>query len=192
MSAGDCDDPNLYSVVESLMMIHRERWLRFVQRVVQNRQDAEDVLQEAALRMLARARKFQSADQARMYLGRIVSNTAIELYHSRRRNRRKFRPLHEQLHAASTHGEPERLFFEREEVNSIVCMARLLHEGLARLPVKQFEAVRLTVMDPDVVSIRDAGVENNIPYSTLRHRSLKGIRRLRHFLCRALRSSSCK
>ncbi len=192
MTAGACEDLNLSSIVENLMICHRERWLRYVQRVVHDRQDAEDVLQEAALRMLLRARRFQSLDQARMYLGRIVSNIAIEFYHSRRRTQLQYRPLHEHLHCASSHGEPERLFFEREKLIANVRVLGLVYEGLARLPLKQYEAVRLTIMDPDVVSIRDAGIENNIPYSTLRHRSVQGIRLLRRFLARALRSSSAR
>ncbi len=192
MTAGEGEDLNLFSVVENLMICHRERWLRFAQRVVRDRQDAEDVLQEAALRMLSRARRFHSPDQARMYLGRIVSNLAIELYHSRRRSRCQYRSLHEQLHCVSYHGEPERLFLEREELIANVRVLGLLHEGLSQLPVKQYEAVRLTIMDPDVVSMRDAGLANNIPYSTLRHRSVQGIRRLRRFLSRALRNSSSR
>jgi RNA polymerase sigma factor (sigma-70 family) len=192
MDSGDCDDLNLRLVVGSLMLRHREKWLRFVQKVVQDPQDAEDVLQEAALRMLARGRQFSSAEQARMYLGRIISNTAIEIYHARRRHRRQCQPLHEHLHAASDRGEPERSLFEREELNANARMLSLLHEGLCRLPLKQYQAVRLTVMNPSVVSMRDAGIENDIPYSTLRHRSLQGIRRLRRFLGRALRGFSAR
>jgi RNA polymerase sigma factor (sigma-70 family) len=192
MGSGNCEDVNLPLVVESLMLSHREKWLRFVQKVVQNPQDAEDVLQEAALRMLVRARQFSSAEQARMYLGRIISNTAIEIYHARRRHRRQYRPLHEHLHAASDRGGPERSLFEMEELNANARMLSLLREGLSCLPLKQYQAVRLTVLDPDLVSMRDAGIENDIPYSTLRHRSVQGIRRLRRFLCRALRGFSAR
>ncbi len=192
MTAGACEELNLSSVVESLMISHRERWLRFVLRVVQNPEDAEDVLQEAALRMLLRARRFQSLDQARMYLGRIVSNIAIEFYHSRRRAQHQRRPLLEHLHCASSHGEPERLLFEREKLTANVRVLELVYEGLGRLPVKQYEAVRLTILDPDAVSMHNAGIENNIPYSTLRHRSIQGIRQLRRFLARSLRSSSSR
>ena len=71
-------------------------------------------------------------------------------------------------------------------------MFNLLQEGLAHLPLKQYQAVHLTVMDPSAVSMRDAGIENDIPYSTLRHRSVQGIRRLRRFLCRALRGFSAR
>jgi RNA polymerase sigma factor (sigma-70 family) len=192
MGVGDSENLNLPSVVETLMLRHRDRWLRFVQRMVQNRADAEDVLQEAVLRMLARERAFRSPEQARMYLGRIICNTAIELYHMRRRNRQRHRTLQEQLLTASNHGEPERSLQEREEWSTNARMLTLLNEGLARLPLKQYEAVRLTVMDPSIVSIRDAGVENNIPYSTLRHRSVQGLRQLRRFLHRALRAAPMK
>jgi len=192
MQAGESEDLDLPSIVETLMFRHRDKWLRFVRKMVQNEADAEDVLQDAVLRMLARDRKFQSSEQARMYLGRIISNTAIELYHSRRRNRRQHRPLYEQLLEATNHGEPERLLGEWEESHATARILGLLNEGLARLPVKQYEALRLTVMDPGIVSIRDAGIEHNIPYSTLRHRSVQGIRRLRRFLHRALRTAPAR
>ncbi|MBZ5499574.1 MAG: RNA polymerase sigma factor [Acidobacteriia bacterium] len=192
MDAGDCGKMDLSAIVESLMLHHRGRWLRFVQRMVENRADAEDVLQEAVLKMLVRDRHFYSPDQARMYLGRIICNTAIELYHTRKRNRRQYRPLHEHLLPAPNCGEPLCLLADQEELQSNARVLTLLHEGLARLPVKQYEALRLTVMDPAIESIRDAGVEHDIPYSTLRHRRLQGLRRLKRFLQRALRAGPAR
>jgi RNA polymerase sigma-70 factor (ECF subfamily) len=189
MRTGDIKNQDLASTVEALMLRHSEKWLRFAQRIVQNREDAEDVLQEAALRMLARGRSFCSPEQARMYLGRVICNTAIELYHTRRRDRRQLLPLNEQLLAASPHGEPERSLVNRETWKTKHRMLNLLHEGLAHLPLKQYEALRLTVMDPGIVSIRDAGIEHAIPYSTLRHRILKGLQRLNRFLHRAQRAT---
>ena len=192
MSSGEHENRELSFMVEALLLRHRDRWLRFVQRMVQNHADAEDVLQDAVLRMLARDREFASTEQARMYLGRIICNTAIELYHRRRRNRRRYCPLHEQVLASSDYGEPERRLGEREESRANLRMLHLLSEGLARLPAKQYEALRLTFTDHGIVSIRDAGVENSIPYSTLRHRSVQGLRRLRRFLNRAMRVTQAK
>lgn len=192
MHAGDCENLDLSAIVESLMLLHRDKWLRFVQRMVQNRADAEDVLQEAVLKMLVRDRQFHSADQARMYLGRIICNTAIELYHLRKRNRRQHSPLQEHMLAPSNPRELALLWVQGAEPHAHTHVLSLLNEGLARLPVKQYEALRLTVMDPGTVSIRDAGVEHDIPYSTLRHRKLQGLRRLRRFLLRALRTVSMK
>jgi RNA polymerase sigma factor (sigma-70 family) len=181
----DLELPNL---IENLMLRHREKWLRFAQRVVRDRADAEDVLQEAVLKMLMRNRSFCSRDQARMYLGRIISNTAIEIYHMRRRQRRRHCPLHEHLLAASCHSEPEWSLWEMEGWWTRGRMLELLGKGLASLPPKQYEAVRMTVLDPGLASIRDAGAEHDIPYSTLRHRSLQGLKQLRRYLHRALRT----
>jgi len=67
--------------------------------------------------------------------------------------------------------------------------ASFLQEGLARLPFKQYEALRMTLLETGRISMRGAGVENGIPYSTLRHRSIQGIRRLRRHIHRAIRTS---
>lgn len=179
-------------MVESLMLRHQSKWLRFVQRMVQNRADAEDVLQDAVVKMLLRDRRFCSPEQARMYLGRIICNTAIEHYHRRMRKRRQHRPLNEQLLAATDMGEQPPSLEEGEDLGADVRMLTLLNEGLAHLPVKQYEALRLTVLDSRIASIRDAGAVHDIPYSTLRHRKVQGLRRLKRFFDRALRAASLK
>lgn len=65
----------------------------------------------------------------------------------------------------------------------------LLKQALRRLPVRQYEALKLTIMDPDGSSIRDAGETHGIAYSTLRHRRVQGLRRLRKYIKRALRKT---
>ena len=189
MSTDDTDSYNLPSLVEVLLVRHREKWLRFVLKMLQNHADAEDVLQEAVLRMLTRERHFDTPEQARKYLGRVICNTAIELYHLRRRQRRRFCQLHDHLLPASAREEPEQFWQVSDDAESDSGMLLLLQEGLRRLPVKQYEALQLTVMGSKIVSMRYAGVEHNIPYSTLRHRSVKGLRRLRQFLRRAMRAA---
>lgn len=186
------EDPDLPRLVESLMLSYGHKWLSFVQRMVGNQADAEDVLQEAILKMLARGRQFQSPDQARMYLGRIICNTAIERYHMRRRNRRRQRPLQEHLFRLPIAAEAAFSISEGEEMKVRAQLSNLLQEGLARLPTKQYEALRLTIMDPEIISMRDAGVVHDIPYSTLRHRKLQGLRQLKRFLHRALRTAPAK
>ena len=189
MSGGDCDDPDLAAIVEGLMLIHRDKWLRFVQSMVQDEADAEDVLQESVLKMLVRSRHFQSREHARMYLARIICNTAIEIYHMRRRNRRQLLPLHDNILDRSNPTELPRIWAQKEEVEKIRLL-NLLAEELTRLPAKQYEAVRLTVMNSALLSLRNAGVAYDIPYSTLRHRRDMGLRRLRRFLQRALRATA--
>jgi RNA polymerase sigma factor (sigma-70 family) len=183
---------DLSAVLERLMLHHRHKWLRFVRGMVQNHADAEDVLQEAVLKMLLRDRHFHSPEQARMYLGRIICNTAIEIYHLRRRNRRRLRPLQDHIFRASAYVEPLLVIAADEELQSRSRMMGLLEEGLARLPVKQHEALRLTIMNPGIVSMRDAGVGHEIPYSTLRHRKVQGLRRLKRYLHRTMGTCSAK
>lgn len=165
------------------------KWLRFVRRMVRNPADAEDVLQEAVCRVLARGRGFHTQEQVRMYLARAVGNTAIDFYHRRRRTCLRELPLQEHRIACVDARNPHDDLEERERVAGHARAAELLAEGLGRLPPKQYQALCLTVLDPGGASIREAGTESGIPYSTLRHRSMTGIRRLRTFLHRAARAA---
>jgi RNA polymerase sigma factor (sigma-70 family) len=192
MSTLSRENLELAALLEVLMLRHGSKWLRFVRRVVQNHADAEDVLQEAALKMLLRDRQFHTPDHARMYLGRIISNTAIEMYHLRRRRKRQQSPLLEHRLATFDVAVEPALPGEGDEDRWRERLLDLAKQGLARLPAKQYEAVRMTVMEPAVPSIREAGIEHQIPYSTLRHRKLQGLRRLRRFLQRALRSAHAR
>jgi len=192
MLPGDVPDPDLRLFLEVLIQRHQEQWVRFAQQILGNRADAEDVLQEAVMKMLARDRRFGSLDQARMYLGRVIANTAIESYHRQRSHRRRSCPMHEQTLAATRHGNPESALQEAEEWS---CRARMLDhlgDGLASLPPKQHQALYITVMDPSQASLREAGDVYDIPYSTLRHRSVQGLRRLKRYLHRALRAAPAK
>ena len=179
----------LRDVVATLVSRHGPKWLRFVVRIVGNTVDAEDVLQEAVQRVLARNRRLSTEDEVRMYLGRAIANRAIELYHCRRRERRRNLPLEDCPATAVPDQGAQR------DLEDLECRAErerlldLIGEGLAHLPAKQYEALRLTLFERPHTSIRDAGLERGIPYSTLRHRSVQGIRRLQKFVRRALRSS---
>jgi len=180
---------DIREAVGNLIERHGRKWLRFVRRMVRNPADAEDVLQEAVRKVLARGRGFHTQEQVRMYLSRAVGNMAIDFYHRRRRECLRELPLHEHRIACVDARNPHDCLEERERAAERARAVELLAEGLGRLPPKQYEALCLTVLDPEGASIREAGTENGIPYSTLRHRSMKGIRRLRTFLHHAARTS---
>jgi RNA polymerase sigma factor (sigma-70 family) len=189
MNAEDFEGPDLGNVIAELIRRHGDKWFRFVLRIVGNQQDAEDVVQEAVRRVLLRNRPFRSEEEARMYLSRAICNTAIESYHCRRRERLRCLPLKEQTLPAAESVSPQTMLENQEESDQTERLTKLLKEGLAHLPTKQYEAIYLTVMEPGAASIRDAGAERGIPYSTLRHRSMQGLRRLKRFIRRALRSA---
>ncbi len=185
ISPAESDGRQLLDFVDRVVRSHRPGWVRFARRVVRNEADAEDAVQEAVRRVLARGRPFNTSEDLRMYLGRAVSNMAIELYHERRKERERLRPVRENAIADTGAQGPDQLLEEREAAAERDRMVTILSDGLARLPPKQYEAVRLTVLESGGASIRDAGVASGIPYSTLRHRSVQGLRRLRKYAHRA-------
>jgi RNA polymerase sigma-70 factor (ECF subfamily) len=176
----------LPEVIDSLVKAHRTTWVRYVRRVLGNTADAEDAVQEAVRRVLSLNRPFSSKEDLRLYLGRAVSNTAIEVYHARRRDRMRLVPIKESA-VAGPGGNPYDALMRSEEDKQRARLMGILSDALHRLPSKQYEALRLTLLEPDGVSIRDAGILNGIPYSTLRHRSVQGVRRLRKYASRAMR-----
>lgn len=187
ISLADMEGEQLREFVDAVVRSHGPGWIRFVRRVVRNEADAEDAVQEAVRRVLARNRRFRTSDDVRMYLGRAISNSAIELYHQRRRDRERIRPIREGAFADSRGRTPHDAMEEREEAERRGRMLSILNDALPRLPLKQLEALRLTLLESGEMSIRDAGSANGIPYSTLRHRSVQGIRTLRRFANRAMR-----
>ncbi len=186
MKALHSDQGKLCEVLSNVFIRNRRRWLGYLACFLDNRGDADDVLQEAVGRVLARNLPFTSEDQLRMYLGRAISNTAIEFYHLRRKERMCQRPLDLSACADQGRGSPEDLLERMEEYVRTERARHLMRAGLSKLPPKQYEALCLTYLNPECSSIREAGLSRGIPYSTLRHRSIQGIRRLRRYVCRRL------
>jgi len=178
---------DLRSVLGSIINSNNGKWLRFIVGILRNEADAEDVIQEAVRRVLARNVQLPSEEQMRMYLGRAIGNAALELYNSRKRERLKHIPIREHLLLPAGTPNPYRHIEEREKSVEKEKLLSLLQEGLMRLPRKQHEALRLTVLESRGLSIRDIGMTNGIPYSTLRHRSKQGLRHLRRFIERSMR-----
>jgi len=127
-----------------------------------------------------------------MYLARTISNTAIEIYHLRVRDRRSRIPAHENQIPDKPCASPLVSLEKRELVARRLRIMELLRQALRGLPIRQYEALQMTIMDPAGTSIRDAGEVSGIAYSTLRHRRVQGLRRLRRYISRALRNAPSK
>jgi RNA polymerase sigma factor (sigma-70 family) len=165
-------------------VVHRNagKWLRFILTILKNEADAEDVLQEAVRRVLARNVSLESEDQVRMYLNRAIANAALELYNCRKRERLRQLSFSDRLPWSIYRSSPFIHMDDLEKSGEKERLLGLLDEGLNKLPSKQQEALRLTILESGELSIRDVGVAHGIPYSTLRHRSKQGLRHLRRFL----------
>jgi RNA polymerase sigma factor (sigma-70 family) len=181
---------DMRTVMGPILDCYSHKWLRFSFAILKNEADAEDVLQEAIQRVLIRNRQLPTPEQLKMYLGRAIGNAALEMYHNRKRERRRQIPIKEHLLPQANGLTPHACMEERERSANKERMLQLLHEGLSRLPQKQHEALRLTILESCGQSIRDVGINSGIPYSTLRHRSQQGLRMLRKFLIGKMRKAS--
>ena len=190
-------------------ILHRNspKWIRTSKAILRNREDAEEILSEAVRRMLKRGRQFSSQEHMQMYMGRIVSNTAMELYKRRKRERRQYvsapdNYIKKSVAAADEFFRPDFIMEEEERYAEREERLRILRRGLEELPANQYEAIRLTVLTDSVNSgingrrgrneinnttLRDAELISGIPRTTIRYRCMQGIRTLRKYMTRELR-----
>jgi len=178
----------LYKTMGPVISRNGGKWFQFVLGILKNEADAEDAMQEAVRRVLARNRTFPSEDQLRMYLGRAIGNTAFEMYNRRKRDRMRNIPIQENTFLCREDSGPETGMEKTEEIDRKSKMLEHLEEGLRLLPPKQEEALRKIILEGDGRSMREIGQMHNIPYSTLRHRNKQGLQRMRRFLERAVDS----
>ncbi len=178
---------DLRTALGPILHCNGTRWFRYVMGIVRNEADAQDVLQEAVRRVLARNQPLPSREDIRMYLGRAVGNAALEFYNNRKRERLRQIPIHERISVPDKSFGPYEKQKKKEKAEEMERLLGLVRQGLALLPCKQYEALRLTIMESEGLSIRDVGSISGIPYSTLRHRSKQGLRRLRRYVERAMR-----
>jgi RNA polymerase sigma factor (sigma-70 family) len=176
----------LHRALQSVIGNNGGRWFGFILGILRNEADAEDALQEAVRRVLIRNRSFPDEEQARMYLGRAIGNTAFEMYNRRKRDRKRNTPIRESILAYDGDSGPDACIEKKEDNHRRDRMLGLIAEGLKQLPEKQEEAIRMTVLESNGLSLRKVGATHNIPYSTLRHRNVKGLERMRRFLERSM------
>lgn len=187
MHTEDTQNRDLRSELGLIINSNNRSWLRFIWAILKNKEDAEDVIQEAVRRVLVRDRTLPSQEEIRMYLGRAIGNAARERYNSRKRERRKYIPIKEHILLPSNVCRPDEFMEEKERCSEKDFLLGVLHEGLEHLPVKYYEALRLTILESRGLSLRNVCARNRIPYSTLRHRSKQGLRMMRKYLERTLR-----
>jgi len=118
---------------DELVARHRERVIGLVSRMV-GAEGAEDVAQEAFVRLYRAAHRYRPSARFTTYLYRLVANLCIEEGRSRSRNRMDPVGSGEDLGTARASAEAE--FLERET-------ARQVDRALAKLPESQRLAVVL-------------------------------------------------
>ena len=117
---------------DGLVERHRDRTVSLLYRMVGNAEEAEDLAQEAFLRVYRARKTYQPTAQFSTWLYRIAYNLALS--HYRRKGRRRFEPLPE---VASANPGPDMRLASEETV-------RRVWEALDTLPPNQRMALVLT------------------------------------------------
>lgn len=76
---------NMTEVIERELTQQYEKYYRFAFSVVRNREDALDVVQEAAYRAIRSASQLRQQEHADTWIHRIILNTAMDLLHRKNR-----------------------------------------------------------------------------------------------------------
>ncbi len=119
---------------DALVLRHRDRALAVAARYLPSAEEAEDVAQEAFLRLYRARRSYRPSARFTTFLYRVVANVCIEEGRKRRR-RPRTGPLPDEPRVASRDG-PEREVLDGET-------ARRVQAALERLPANQRLAVIL-------------------------------------------------
>ena len=187
MQADNFNEKELRTSLAAILHRNSPKWMRRSKAILKNKEDAEDALNEAVRRMLKRGRSFSSQEHMRMYMDRVVSNTAFELYNRRKRERHQYTSIPDVLKPAMESPEsfrPDFIMEEEELYAEHECRLKLLRRGLEELPPHQYEAVRLIVLGGSGATMRDMESASGIPRTTLRYRYLQGLQALRKYMAR--------
>jgi len=123
------------SAFDLLVEEHRQEVYRLAHRLLGNHADADDLAQEAFLRVYRSLRRFRGESAFRTYLTRIVLNLAADRRRARRARRQvSMDEVPEREHPGAT--EPAETGLIREEV---------LRRAVGRLPPRQRETLILRV-----------------------------------------------
>lgn len=111
--AASVRDPEQFRI---LVRRYQDAFVRKADAVVRNREDAEDIVQEAFAKMYLNAERFKKVEGAtfKSWAYRIVLNTAFTLYQKKKRERTKIAPLSPELYETLRDSHNE---FEKQEVS---------------------------------------------------------------------------
>jgi len=162
-------DPDTFrGVVET----HSARLYRVAYRMTNNRQDAEDLVQETFLRAFRSAATFRADANLTTWLHRICLNATLD--HLRRRGHRPESPtaLDADLTPAPS-PSPERLLLSREAGDRLACALR----GLSPQ-----ERAAFGLRHGDQLSIEEIGAQLGLRPSATKNTIFRGVQKLRRAL----------
>ena len=168
------NDPHGYEI---LVEEYADLVFRAAYRVVQNEQDAEDIMQETFLSVYKKIGKFRGDSKLSSWLYRIASNAALDLVRAKGRKQGKDTAFDEMTAIEDEEYDPvdnETLHPEDEVLQNE--SLEDLREALAKMPVRLREVYLLYMVDG--LSLREIAENLDIKLSTAKVR----VHRARKFL----------
>jgi RNA polymerase sigma-70 factor, ECF subfamily len=163
------------------LLEHREKFLGFVQRRVESREMAEDILQNAFVRGLERGGELREEESAVAWFYRMLRNAVIDHYRHRTSTERAFQ---EWVRELETETRPD------EMIHDVACAC--VQELMEDLKPEYREAIR--VVDLEENSLRElagaAGIsENNAAVRV--HRAREALRKQVKLTCGSCAEHGC-
>ena len=163
---------------------HARRVFLIVFRITKNREDAEDVLQEALMKALVHLDGFDGRSAFSTWLTRIAINCALML-RRKRRNHFEFSIDHDDQsdsNAAIQIADRTPSAEERLRINQ---MDRRVHRAIQRLPSSLRVPLELQIAED--LPIRELAIRLGVSVPAAKSRLLRARRRVRHFVIESQR-----
>ena len=170
MSKDDCENGAKRDVRAQLERLHGECFGWALRCCFCQRTEAEDVLQSAYLKVLSGSARFRGASNFKTWLLAVIRNTAADLGRRATRGAVRLREYEAPMETA-VNGEVPGAELERREMHTE------LASGLAALPLRQQEVLRLTFYHS--LSVSQAAAVMGISVGTARTHYERAKQRLR-------------
>lgn len=147
--------------IEHLFKEMKEELHYFIAKKVDNRSDAQDILQNVFLKIVEKAGTLEDIQKVRGWIYTITRNTIIDYY---RKN--KYKVYNNRLEGLNLAQEIRNYRALSDELN------RCLNAAIEQLPEKYREIIRLTEIEG--IKQKELAEKLNMPYPSLRSRVQRG------------------
>jgi RNA polymerase sigma-70 factor (ECF subfamily) len=167
-----------HSAYSELVKRHSTLAFRIAYRITQNKQDAEDAMQDSLFRAFNRINSFDGRSAFSTWLTRIAINTSLMILRKRRRRALTSLDDHEEIDLQITDPAPStELLLVRLERNAAV------RDAVRRLPPLLRSSIEARYWKE--MSIHEAAALNGVTVAAAKSRQLRGRRELRTMLDQA-------
>jgi RNA polymerase sigma-70 factor (ECF subfamily) len=168
-----------HSAYSELVKRHSRLVFRIAYRITQNKQDAEDAMQDSLFRAFNRINSFDGRSAFATWLTRIAINTSLMILRKRRKYASTSLDDHEEIDLQITDPDPSpELVLVRLERNAAV------RDAVRRLPLLLRRSIEARYWKE--MSTHDTAALNRVTVAAAKSRQLRGRRELRTILDQAL------